>query len=66
MPANVITNAGLAVSVLVAAVGYSMTQWQLKRSRLAKLFAEALRAVYDFKNYHFLVARRSKDTPRVS
>jgi hypothetical protein len=58
--ANLIAAVGIAVSALVAAAGYLINQRQMRRERLAKVFAEALSAVNRFLNYPFLVARRPK------
>jgi hypothetical protein len=58
--ANLVAAVGIAVSALVAAAGYLINQRQMRRERLARVFAEALSAVSRFRNYPFLVARRPK------
>ena len=59
--ANLVAALGITVSALVAAAGYLINQRQMRRERLARVFAEALSAVSRFRNYPFLVARRPKE-----
>lgn len=57
--AELVSAVGIAVSAITATVAYLVNQRQSRRARQAQLFAEALLAVSNFRNYPFLVARRS-------
>lgn len=61
---SLIAAIGIAASTVIAAVGFVFNKRQVRRARLATLFADALQALSDFENYPYRVGRRFVDDPR--